>query len=61
MLLAHLQTQTHTSPLVLLKVLTLKVLDTTFEDVVRTVQEQEGTFNEQIALEAAILEPFGIF
>ena len=40
-----------------------KVLDTTFEDVIRTVQEQEGTFNEQIALEkgTTILEPQGIF
>ena len=39
-----------------------KVLDTTFEDVIRTVQEQEGTFNEQIALEkgTTILEPQGI-
>ena len=39
-----------------------KVLDTTFEDVIRTVQEQEGTFNEEIALEAGttILEPQGI-
>ena len=39
-----------------------KVLDTTFEDVVRTVQEQDGTFNEQIALEkgTTILEPQGI-
>ena len=39
-----------------------KVLDTTFEDVKRTVQEQEGTFNEQIALEkgTTILEPQGI-
>ena len=39
-----------------------KVLDTTFEDVIRTVQEQGGTFNEQIALEkgTTILEPQGI-
>lgn len=39
-----------------------KVLDTTFEDVIRTVQEQEGTFNEEIALEkgTTILEPQGI-
>ena len=39
-----------------------KVLDTTFENVIRTVQEQEGTFNEQIALEqgTTILEPQGI-
>ena len=41
---------------------TKNVLETTFENVIRLVQEQDGTFNEGIQLESAteILDPQGV-